>query len=285
MFRNMSPGAIGIQGSMAEVLPLAKEAGFEGIDLNVREAAKIADESSLDEVKAMFADAGMKMGGWGLPVDFRKDEDAFQEGLTQLPETAALGQALGCTRVPTWVSPASDGLTFEENFQIHARRLRACAEILRDNGCSLGLEFVAPKTSWSGKKYEFIHDLPGMLELGDVIGTGNVGLLLDAWHWYTAHGTLDQIRNLRPEQVVYVHVNDAPEGVEVDEQIDNVRCLPGATGVIDIGGFLSTLSDIGCTAPVTPEPFVKELREMPAAEAATTVAEGMAKIWEEGGLA
>ncbi|MGD8239197.1 MAG: sugar phosphate isomerase/epimerase, partial [Armatimonadota bacterium] len=121
MFRNMSPGAIGIQASMAEVLPLARDAGFEGIDLNVGEAARIAQETSLDEVKRMFDDAGMKMGGWGLPVDFRRDEDAFREGLAKLPEMAALGQALGCTRVPTWVRPVSDELTFEENFQLHAR--------------------------------------------------------------------------------------------------------------------------------------------------------------------
>ncbi|MGD8239813.1 MAG: TIM barrel protein, partial [Armatimonadota bacterium] len=206
-------------------------------------------------------------------------------GLAKLPEMAALGQALGCTRVPTWVRPVSDELTFEENFQLHARRLRACAEILRDNGCSLGLEFVAPKTSRIGAKYEFIHDLPGMLELCEAIGTGNVGLLLDCWHWYTAHGTVGQIKGLRPEQVVYIHVNDAPAGVEVDEQIDSVRCLPGATGVIDIAGFFQALTHIRATAPVTPEPFVKELREMPAEEAARTVGASMDKIWRQGGLA
>ena len=285
MFRNMSPGAIGIRGSMAEVLPLAKEAGFEGIDLNMGEAARIAAESSLDDVRRMFDEAGMKMGGWGLPVDFRKDEDTYQQGLAKLPTTAAMAKELGCTRVPTWLMPASDELPFEENLQLHARRLRGCAEILREYGCWLGLEFVAPKTSRVGRKYEFIHDLPGMLDLCDAVGSGNVGLLLDSWHWYTAHGTIEQIRNLRAEQVVYVHVNDAPAGVAVDEQIDSVRCLPGATGVIDIAGFLGTLADIGCTAPVTPEPFVKELREMAPAEAARTVGQAMDKIWREGGLA
>jgi len=285
MFRNMNPGAIGIKGSMAEVLPLARDAGFEGIDLNVRQAGSIAKEKSIDEVQRMFADAGMRMGGWGLPVDFRKDEETHQQGLQQLPELAKIGRALECTRVPTWVRPVSDELAFKENFELHARRLRGCAEILRDHGCWLGLEFVAPKTSRIGHKYEFIHDLPGMLELCDEIGTGNVGLLLDCWHWYTAHGTIEQIRSLRPEQVVYVHVNDAPAGVAVDEQIDSVRCLPGATGVIDIAGFLKALAEIGCTAPVTPEPFVKELREMPAAEAAKTVGETMDKIWQAGGLA
>ena len=99
-----------------------------------------------------------------------------------------------------------------------------------------------------------------MLALGREIGP-NVGLLLDCWHWYTSHGTLDDLKRLTAEQVVYVHVNDAPAGIPVDEQQDMVRALPGETGVIDIVGFLQTLRAIGYDGPVTPEPFKKELNE------------------------
>ena len=38
-----------------------------------------------------------------------------------------------------------------------------------------------------------------------------------------------------------------------------MRRLPGATGVIDIAGFLQTLREIGYDGPVTPEPFEKRL--------------------------
>lgn len=98
-----------------------------------------------------------------------------------------------------------------------------------------------------------------MLNMAADIGD-NVGLLLDCWHWYTAHGTLQEIEQLRAEQVVYVHVNDAPLGIPVDEQIDNVRALPAETGVIPIEGFMRALRSIGYNGPVTPEPFAKELQ-------------------------
>jgi sugar phosphate isomerase/epimerase len=55
--------------------------------------------------------------------------------------------------------------------------------------------------------------------------------------------------------VVYVHVNDAPVGVPIAEQVDNKRELPGDTGVIDIAGFLKALHKIGYNGPIVAEPF------------------------------
>lgn len=51
----------------------------------------------------------------------------------------------------------------------------------------------------------------------------NAGLLLDSWHWHTSLGTVDELRALTNDQVVYVHVNDAPPGIPVEEQYDYVR--------------------------------------------------------------
>ena len=66
MFKNLSPGAIGIQANIEEGLALAKSAGFEGLDLNISEANTLANEHSVDYVKNLWAEAGLKMGGWGI---------------------------------------------------------------------------------------------------------------------------------------------------------------------------------------------------------------------------
>ncbi len=285
MFRNLSPGAVGISvGSLAEGIQLVADSGFQGIDVNIGEVARLIEESSAEAVKQMFADAGIKPGGWGLPVNWRGDEGQLRQELETLPRLAEAGQAIGCTRVPTWVLSFSDERPFDENFQWHAERFRPIAEILKDHGCSLGLEFLGPKTIRDGHKYEFIHSSAGMLELAAEIGTGNVGLLLDCWHWYTAHETLEDIAKLKPSDVVYVHVNDAPEGIPIDEQIDSVRRMPAETGVIDLVGFLKTLHEIGYDGPVTPEPFSDQPKGLPPLEAATLTNDYLMKAWTPAAL-
>lgn len=284
MFRNLSPGAIGIRANLEESLQLAQAHGFQGIDLPIGEAVTLAEAKGIDHVRGLFAAAGLKPGGWGLPVNWRAEEEGFRAGLAELPRYAKVGQALGCTRVVQWVPPASDERPFRENFDWHVARFRPIAAALKEHGCRLGLEFIGPKTLRANATYAFIWTMGGMLELCDAIGTGNVGLLLDCWHWYTSHGTLDELKRLTKEQVVYVHVNDAPAGVPIDEQIDNVRCLPAETGVIPIAPFLRVLHEIGYDGPVTPEPFSKAVNALPPREAAAATGAALLKAWRAAGL-
>lgn len=285
MFTNLSVGAIGIRGaSLPEALELARTAGFQGIDFSIAEAERLADEKGVEYVRGLFEAAGVRPGCWGLPVDWRGDEAKYQEDLRRLPKLAALGVALGCNRTATWMPPASDERPFAENLDWHIGRYRPIAQVLRDQGCRIGIEFIGPKTLRAGKRHEFIHTMGGLLELAAAIGTGNVGLLLDAWHLYTSGGCVEDVRKLSNADVVTVHVNDAPAGVPVDQQIDNVRCLPLETGVIDVAGFLKALASIGYDGPVTPEPFSQRVNALPPQEAVQVTAEAMRKAWQAAGL-
>ncbi len=281
MFRNLSPGAIGIRAEFAGAVELAVRHGWQGLDLPVAEATRMAAERSPDEVAALFERASLRPGGWGLPINWRAEYD--QAALNALSEQAALAQRLGCTRAYTWLLPSSDELPFRENFAQHVARLQPIAQVLEQHGCRLGLEFIGPRTMREGKRYGFIYSLEGMLCLAQAIGP-TAGLLLDSWHWYTSLGTLADIRALRAEDVVYVHINDAPDGVAVEAQIDQVRRLPGATGVIDLAGFLGALREIGYDGPVTPEPFEQRLAALAPDEASGTAHEHLLEVWRQAGL-
>lgn len=279
MFKNLNLGAIGVKATLAESIDYARRFGFVGIDFSITEAVALSEKIGIDGVRALFEDAGVFPGSWGFPVNYRQDEATWREGLMLLPGQAEFALELGCTRTATWILPASDDLKFYDNFEFHVNRLRPAAQILADYGCRFGLEFIGPKTLRTPRKYNFVHTMDGMLALCAAIGTGNVGLLLDVWHLYTAHGTLDDVRRLTRDDVVTVHVNDAPLGIEIDEQIDNVRALPGETGVIDIKGFLEALHAIGYDGPVTAEPFSQRLRELAPDVAVQETANAMNKIW------
>jgi sugar phosphate isomerase/epimerase len=273
MYGNLSPGAVGLGGAMADVLPLAKQAGFAGVDPNVSEP--------LAETKDLYASLGLRLGSAGLPVQFREAAADFHRDMQLLPDFAQRARELGCTRCATWLSPASDVLTYRENFFLHSHRLRSVAQVLDHHGLRFGLEFVGPATSRRSKRCEFIHTLPQLQELREAIGLDNVGILLDSWHWYTSGGTLDDLRQLANEDIVLVHVNDAPPGIPVDEQLDGVRDLPGATGVIDLPGFMGVLAEIGYDGPVTVEPFCKRLNELDREERAQAVADSLRSILPE----
>lgn len=284
MYKALSPGAVGVSATNLDAaLTAAKIGGFGGVEINPSEIASLVETSGRSAVTARFTDAGIKPAAFGLPVEWRGSEDAWQASLNDLPRLAEAAAAIGATRTMTWIMPCSNERQFDENKEFHIKRFTPVAAILADHGLSLGLEFIGPKTLRDTQQFPFIHTMEEMLAMGREIGP-NVGLLLDTYHWYTSHGTVEQLRALTPAQVVVVHVNDAPLGVAVDDQLDGVRDLPGATGVIDTAGFLQSLSAIGYEGPVIPEPFVN-LSALPSdTERLERIGAAMDDIWRKAKL-
>jgi len=91
---------------------------------------------------------------------------------------------------------------------------------------------------------------------------------------------VEELLGLSAKDVVHVHVNDAPEGIAVDQQIDSRRKLPATTGVIDMKGFINALVKIGYDGPVECEPFDEELRKTDAAAAVQNTAESLSRLWD-----
>ncbi len=278
MYACLSPGAIGIRMALPDALRLAAATEFEGLELNIGEAADLTEQRGVEYVKDLFTRAGLWVGNWGLPVEFRRDEAVYQADMQKLPRLAHLAQQLGATRCATWMLPFSDELRFVEHFDMIVRRLRPAAQVLADHGVRLGLEFVGPRTLRQGHKFSFISTQEGMLGLCGAIGTGNVGLLLDSFHWYTARGTAQDIASLRNQDVVLVHLNDGIAGKGPDEQLDLVRALPGETGVIDLAAFLGGLNGIGYDGPVVVEPFSERLKAMSPHDAAAATRQALRQV-------
>ncbi len=287
MYKSLGPGAIGIRGiKIPEAINLARDTRFEGLEINIREVAALANENGIAYVKTLFSEAGIRPSHWGLPVAWR-DENQWKHDLVQLPALAQLAQELGCVRTSTWCPPASDTRSFEENFAWHAKRFGAIAAVLADYGCKFGIEFIGPQTLRDGHKYPFIFTLEGMMDLAQTIGTGNVGLLMDAFHLYTSGGSAEDMKSVTAEDIVLVHVNDAPAGVAREAQIDSIRCLPMETGIVDAPAMIRELYTLGYEGPVMVEPFSQSLNiiaKQSAAEAAKRTMDALNLLWTASGL-
>lgn len=270
---DLRTGSIGVGGDQLRQIDLAAAYGFESVNAEGEYLARLTAPERKDVV-AVLKDRNLRWGAAGLTVEFRRDEATFRDTLKPFAAIAAALAECGVTRVGTWLKPFHEELPYVANFRQHARRLRECCVIMKDHGLRFGMEYVGPKTLWASSRHSFIHSMAETRELIAEIGLDNVGIVLDSWHWYTAHETLSDLLSLKAEDVVACDLNDAPKGREIDQQIDQERELPMATGVIDLKGFLGALVAIGYDGPVRAEPFNAVLNALDdeSATAATAAA-------------
>ncbi|MCL2833554.1 MAG: sugar phosphate isomerase/epimerase [Treponema sp.] len=279
MYKALSTGLLGFPGrSVQDDIPLAVKYSYKGLMIDVK-AAKAAYAPS--ELAGILEKNKLIPAAFGLPLDFRKDRETFESGLKNLAAFCEYAKSINMTRCNTWIMPCSDTLDYKSNFELHRERLTAAAKIMEGYGIRLGLEFVGPKTLRQGKAFEFIHDLAGLDELLDAIGTHNVGYLMDVFHWDTAGQKFGDFKKITNEKVVVVHINDGVKGIPLDEQLDGKRELPGATGVLRINEFMKGLQEIKYDGPVMVEPFSAALKAMPVEDAVKATKAATDKVWPE----
>ena len=259
--------------SQAEANALATKHGFESVEARGQDLAAMS-AGDLSRLREAMARDKLVWGAGFLPNDARPDAAKYEEAVKALPAFAAGLQRAGVTRVGTWISPSSDSLTYLQNFRRHVERVRAVGRILGDHGVRFGLEYIGTPSLRRGRKHPFIHTMAEARELLADVGLQNVGIVLDSWHWWTSGDTAADIRAVSSRDIVAVDLNDAPAGIPLEDQKDNQRELPGATGVIPVADFVAALGDIGYDGPARAEPFNAALNALDddAACAATIAA-------------
>jgi sugar phosphate isomerase/epimerase len=274
----LSPGSIGVSVNQVQAIELAQRFGFESVEPFADYLANLND-TQCQELIGGLKEKGLVFGCASLGLEFRQDDTRFEQGMKQLPKQAAGLKRAGVNRCGTWLSPCDQHRTYLQNYRLHARRLREAAQVLNDHGLRLGLEYVGTKTSRDRCLYQFIHTMAEMKELIAEIGTGNVGLVLDSWHWWQAGDTAADILSLSNTDVISVDLNDAPTGIDKDKQLDNRRELPAATDVINDAEFLNCLVKIGYDGPVRAEPFNRALNQMTKDDACAATIAAMKKAF------
>ncbi len=271
---SLSPGAIGVKATQEQAIEFAHFYGYEAVEPYGETLAGLSVLQIKDLAGKLQAQR-LVWGSAGLTVEYRKDLATFEAGMAKFPAVAKALATAGVKRVSTWIMPGHEELTYSQNMKQHAERLRAIATVCKDNGQRLGLEYVGPKTLWTSRRFPFLHTMAECKDLIAAIGTGNVGFVLDSWHWQMAGEKAAELKTLTNADIVSVDLNDAPAGIAADQQIDSQRELPLATGVLDVKTFLNTLDELGCDAPVRCEPFNAPLRALPAEQALAKVADAM----------
>ncbi|HMJ60780.1 MAG TPA: TIM barrel protein, partial [Bryobacteraceae bacterium] len=187
MFLALNSVLISARVKWPEFARLAAKVGFPGTDVALAPAMEAGAAATRD----LLAQLNVKPAVLDFPVEFRKDDAAFEAGLPKLKEAAPFAAAIGCPRMVTYIMSSSP-IPKDELRRTYKARFTECARILAGSNVRLGLEFLGPLHIRKAFPNEFIWRMNEMLEFTKECGP-NVGLLLDVWHWHHAGATTEDI--------------------------------------------------------------------------------------------
>jgi sugar phosphate isomerase/epimerase len=262
--------------------------GFKGFDLDMREFMRKVNSRGRDAAGRYIQSAHIRLGfrvsGFELPVRWTEDETVFKQDLDKLPQLAEVAASLGARGCYTNLPAASDKLSYQENFALLQQRLGPAADALARHNIQLGLNLIATPKARKDKKHEFVHQVDPFLTLLGKIGIDNIGIVLDLWHWVIGGGTIKQIRELTPGQIVQVRVADAPSDADPAKITEDQRLLPGKGGLIDAVAAMRILGEMEYDGPVSPTANSKTLTGMTRDRIVRIAGEALDAVWKEAGL-
>jgi sugar phosphate isomerase/epimerase len=151
------------------------------------------------------------------------------------------------------------------------RSLQLCADIVRESGARLALEF----TSYGG-----LTSLSDAVDLCDAVGWERCGVLVDSLHFFRTGESWSVLRSLDGDQIALVHLDDAPPPTG-DDRIHESRFgrVPPGAGSLPLEEFRDAIAATGYRGAVSAEVLSGELRALPPEEGACVLMDAVRQVW------
>ena len=237
-------GPLLFAGDLDEALRVAGALRYDGIEISLRSAAEIDRAWLADRLTT----AGLRLSALGTGRVFLEDGLSFSSPDAEVRRAAvarvrAVGElaapfgALVIVGLVRGARPGPGDGTRERGWIVDC--LRECADSAGDAGVSIVVEAI--------NRYEtpFHNTATATLELLDVVGRGNVGLLLDLFHMNIEETSMAAAILEAGDRLGYFHL------------VDSNRWAPGL-GHVDYEPVVGALTTIGyegwLSAEVLPKP-------------------------------
>jgi 2-keto-myo-inositol isomerase len=243
-------GATTMHADLQTDVAVTAQAGFPTLELWVAKVDRFLADHSLADLQALLkghAVAPMTFNSIEF-IAFRGAEfEAIKERCLQLCKIA---QAIGCPSVAVIPSPTpSWETTWETIVAEHVTALQALSDIAAPFGIKLAFEFLG--FGWCS-----VRTPRGAQEIIQKTGSNNIGMVIDAAHFYIGGGLLSEIDHLDPRSIYAFHLDDV-EDTSKEGYTDALRVLPGL-GVVPLDDICAHLKGIGYDGPCSIELFRPE---------------------------
>ena len=283
MFRNLSTFGLPLSGRPSELIEMALSFGFDAMDVDLLDLERQASVYGLEHARRLMVSARLESGMFQLPVDISADEETFAKDLEALPARLDLARDAEAPRAFATLAPASESLSFKDNFELHRTRLDTIGGLLAERGIKLALA-VQPEAELRNElPHQFIHTLEGLLGLV-AVSHEQVGVVVDPFAMHVAGEPLTMLKDVPSEKFIELRVSDAPAGGDAASLAVADRLLPGETGTINLVELLKATEQAGFDGCVTPWAARKTLAGKGREKIVRAVGERLQKAWAEAGL-
>jgi 2-keto-myo-inositol isomerase len=254
-------GATTMKADLPTDIRAAASAGFDYLEIWAAKLRRYLRDQSTADLKKLFDDNGIKPLSINSieHITFRaeRDYDRIKAECEQLTEIAA---ALDCPCVV--VVPGKlpkHEISRDEIIDESVKVLNELSQIAAQHDVALAFEFL-------GQSDCSVQTLDLADEIVRRVNRPNVGLVIDAFHFYAGGSTIGMIEALDPERLFIFHIDDA-EDLPRERLTDAHRLLPGL-GILPLHEIITAFRKIGYDANASVELFRPEYWERDPSELA-----------------
>jgi 2-keto-myo-inositol isomerase len=222
-------------------------AGFKALEVWVGKVDRYLAAHSLAELKALFTNHGI------LPLAFNSIEfiafrgNEYLQIQARLHELCKIAQAIGCPTVIVVPSPLPDrNLSWDDIQAEYVQVLRDMSGIASLYRINLSFEFLG--FGWCS-----VRTPRAAFEIIQKVDRDNIGMTVDAAHFYGGGGLLSELEQLDPKRIFAFHLDDL-EDTPKEAIRDSTRLLPGQ-GIVPLDQICQALKHIGYDGPCAVELF------------------------------
>jgi len=232
----------------------AAAAGFDYVEIWAAKLRRYLEHNSTADLKTLFAEHGVKPLSINSieHITFR-DAAAYEQIRAECEELCAIAEQIDCPYVvvvPGKLPPG--GLSSYEVIEGSVQVLRELASIGERHGVALAFEFLG-QTDCS------VQTLGLADEIVRKVNRENVGLVLDAFHFYAGGSRIEMIDALNAKKLFIFHIADA-EDLPREQLTDAQRLLPGL-GILPLREIIAAFRRIGYDDNASVEIFRPEYWE------------------------
>jgi 2-keto-myo-inositol isomerase len=249
---------------------VAAHAGFKALEVWAKKLDEYLAHHSLIDLNALFV--GHEVMPLALNsiefIAFRGDEYAHIQA--RLHELGKIAQAIDCPTIVVVPSPLPDrNVSWSDVQAEYVKVLRDLSGIARAYQVKLSFEFLG--FGWCS-----VRTPRAAFEIIQKVDRDNVGLTIDAAHYYGGGGLMSELDRLDPKRIFAFHLDDL-EDTPMEAISDGTRLLPGL-GVVPLNEICARLKGIGYAGACSIELFRPEYWNWDPQELAIKAREAAIKI-------